>query len=138
MAKGTDTEVTLSLGSNCGDREKRVIAAGKWLEELLCEAHSSPAYETPGEWGGEKTYMNMVVRGKTSSDPDKLERETKEYERRMGRDREARSRGDVPIDIDIVVYGERVMRPRDYGSRYFRRGLELLEGTCRKEGAEEG
>lgn len=118
--------VLISLGSNCGDRLRALEDGKRWLSSVIDEAVFSPPYETPAEWGGERTYMNMVAMGKTLTDPVELDLLAKNFEKRKGRDREARLKGDVPIDIDVVAYGDKIIRQRDFDSRYFRKGLEML------------
>ena len=55
-----------------------------------------------------------------------LETLFKEYELKNGRNLEAREIGDVPVDVDVVVYGEGVLRERDYGSDFFMIGYRSL------------
>lgn len=51
-----------------------------------------------------------------------LERLSKQFEISLGRDAQARTRGDVPVDIDIVVFDGKIMRERDFESEFFRIG----------------
>ena len=129
-------KVTLSLGSNCGNRCALLSRAIEWLEGRLGAIETSDFYETPALADKEgrcthPTYMNAVVRGVYYGDgPVALQTEAKQYEEIMGRDAAARARGCVPIDIDVVISDGTVLRERDAGSRFFTIGLEQLDNDC--------
>lgn len=118
-------EVVLSLGSNDGDRHANVASAIKWLQETLERCRSSSIYETEAIGGG-YPYMNAVAKGEWNGTAEELDSLCKEYERRHGRDQKARMLKRVPVDIDIVIVDGIVVRQRDYGFDYFRRGLNEL------------
>lgn len=126
-------KVVIGLGSNCGDRSKAVAEAIDWLHNLLNEAEASDIYETPayGDVGG--PYMNAVVRGvyRNNCTLDRLECECKGYELSHGRDAEARSRNLVPIDIDIVMAGDEILRSADFSRSFFQIGYQQLTGGLR-------
>ena len=119
-------EAVICIGSNCGNRNKRVEAALKWLSEILRDFRHSHIYATPDCKGGQREYMNAVCLGKTSLSYSMLETLFKEYELKNGRNRAARETGDVPVDVDVVVYGDVVLRERDYESDFFRIGYRTL------------
>lgn len=116
----------LSVGSNCGDRELQVSSGIEWLTSILSESRASSVYTTGDCHGGIRDYMNAVVIGRTTTEIEDLDRQCKEYELTHGRTAEARRKGDVPVDIDIVVYDEEIIRPKDYKHDFFRIGLEEL------------
>ena len=119
--------VVLSLGSNCGDRTGNVSKAMEWLKEtVLSEAECSSIYETApiGHSGGK--YINAVVSGSYSGMLDSLEKECKEYELAHGRDAESRIFNRVPVDIDIVIADEKIIRPRDFRCSFFQEGFKQL------------
>lgn len=120
------TMVILSVGSNCGDRHLQVSSGIKWLASILTDARASAIYTTGDCHGGIRDYMNAVVCGMTELGIEKLDRQCKEYELTQGRTAEVRARGDVPVDIDIVVYDEEILRPKDYRQEFFRIGLAQL------------
>ena len=117
----------LSIGSNCGNREKAVEDAIIWLSEKLNGIKSSPVYETACACKSGRPYMNAVVVGTTNLSLKDFDFILKGYELSYGRDASCRERGDVPIDIDIVVADGTVLRSWDYRQRFFTLGLEFLE-----------
>lgn len=121
--------VVVSLGSNCGDREGNVAKAIEWLCSLLGDALHSSIYETPPVGNMGSDYMNAVVSGFSPIGPGELESMFKDYERRCGRTPEARLSGKVPIDLDIVIVGKDVVRPRDWKLGFFQKGwLQIVPG----------
>ncbi|MDE7408549.1 MAG: 2-amino-4-hydroxy-6-hydroxymethyldihydropteridine diphosphokinase [Muribaculaceae bacterium] len=129
MILSEKTEVILCIGSNCGDRVDNVSAGLEWLSGILRDFRHSPIYATPDCHGGMREYMNAVASGRTDKTPSELERICKDYETACGRDSAARALGDVPVDIDIVVYGGAILRKRDYGSEFFQKGFLSLSAS---------
>ncbi|MDE6793050.1 MAG: 2-amino-4-hydroxy-6-hydroxymethyldihydropteridine diphosphokinase [Muribaculaceae bacterium] len=122
----TGIRVVMSLGSNSGDRGGNIRDAIRWLHSVMTEIISSEIYETPPVGHSKGNYMNAVVIGKIQEDVSSLEKRCKEYEIANGRDAKARSEGKVPIDIDIVVIGGRIVREKDYNSNFFKIGFSEL------------
>lgn len=116
----------LVLGSNFQDREKNIRKAEDWLSSIgKIEAHSS-IYESADFRGSGLIYMNMVVAFDTHLDPSQLCEKIKSYELGAGRTRKCRERGEVVIDIDIVVADDVILRENDYCAAYFQQGLKQL------------
>lgn len=120
------TEATFCIGSNCGNREANVGNALKWISGILKDGLHSPIYATPDCLGGQREYMNAVAIGKTKLLPDELERICKEYEISCGRDAAARASGDVAVDVDLVIYGNDILREKDYRCEFFMKGYRYL------------
>lgn len=117
-------QVVLSVGSNC--RYSEVGKAMEWLGNILDSCRHSHEYLTPALQGYGDPYTNAVVAGVTSADYSEFETMLKRYERERGRDECARERGDVPIDIDIVIWDGEVVRPRDFRQDFFQTGYRAL------------
>ncbi len=101
-------EVFLGLGSNLGDRAGFLNQAATALESLG-RVTRSRWYETAAVGlPGAPAFLNGVVRLETELAPDELLRRTREIERRLGRD-PLRRTGSRNIDIDILLYGRRVI-----------------------------
>lgn len=118
--------VVFSIGSNYGDRHENVSKGIKWLCGVLSEFKSSSVYATPDCQGGNREYLNAVAYGLTKLRPDALERLCKDYEASCGRDADMRKAGNVPIDIDLVVYEDQILRPKDYKREFFQIGYRML------------
>lgn len=72
--------------------------------------------------------MNAVVRGRLrqSGGLQTLQQACKEYELLNGRDGEARKNNRVPIDIDIVMAGETILRETDFSRGFFQQGYRQI------------
>ena len=104
--------VHLALGSNLGDRAANLTHARALLSEFVSDIRCSSIYETP-PWGvtDQPPFLNQVVTGTTSLAPLSLLNRLKAIERDMGRKKTARY-GPRIIDLDILLYGERVINYR--------------------------
>lgn len=133
MASGH--RVILCLGSNVSDRCRRVADATRYISTILLDWVYTKPYETPERDGAEILYYNSVGIGVWDGEVTELNRIIKEYEVSNGRDAGARAAGIVPIDVDIVVWDDEVIRPNDFNSDFFKIGLKILQpdniGKCR-------
>ena len=118
--------VVISIGSNCGDREALVRETIEWLKTLLIQIQHSSIYETPCAKSCGKPYMNSVVKGFYQGDGIELEDLLKEKEHEMGRTSSCREKGEVPIDIDIVILNGDIAKAWDYRQKFFQLGYSQL------------
>lgn len=104
-------DVFAGLGSNTGERENNLRDAISLLSGRVGEILSiSNIYET-APWGflSDDKFLNMVVRIKTGSSPVKLLRELLKVEKSLGRTRSGKRYESRTIDIDILLYGNRII-----------------------------
>ena len=107
---GAEHIVYFGLGSNVGDRRANLIEAIRSLRGQVRIERLSSVYETePAYVTGQPRYLNMAARGSTSQPPQELLAFLKRIEQRLGR-RRAAHYGPTPIDIDILFYGDQVIR----------------------------
>lgn len=118
--------VVISLGSNVEDRMSRVAAAMTWIQSILRSTACSGIYETDDFHPTGRKYCNAVMAGDTALSQSEIDTAVRLYELNAGRDESARLRGDVPIDIDLVIWNGTVLRPRDMEREYFLRGFREL------------
>lgn len=116
----------IGLGSNDGDREAHLQYALNALTELADSLFSSTHYESPALGGGKTHYLNAVAEMTTHLDIESLNKELKHIELITGRDASARAEGRVPLDADIVIAGNKIIRPKDFAQFFFKRGYEEL------------
>lgn len=118
--------VVIGIGSNCGDRKVNVEKAISWLKGFMMQVECSDIYETPCALKAGKPYMNAVLKGFFEGTGMDLDEKLKDKEREMGRNSECREKGDVPVDMDIVVCNNEVWKEWDYRQKFFRIGYEKL------------
>jgi len=103
----------LSLGSNIGDREEHLNHAITELSSLGKVKSISSFYETdPVEFVQQPTFLNCVVALQTDLSPMELMNQVLNIERRLGRQR-TQKKGPRTLDIDILLYGDRVIESAD-------------------------
>lgn len=105
--------VYFSIGSNEGDRKRYLTAAVARLAERVGAISAlSSLYET-APWGfvSDRVFLNAAVAVETELSPEEVLETTQRIEAELGRVR--LSDGlyhDRPIDIDLLLYGDRVFR----------------------------
>lgn len=121
------SRVFLSVGSNLGDRLACLCRAVDLLRAMpdVGFRDASALYRTepwerqPGQQPDQETwFFNCVVEIETSLEPSALLERLQGVERELGRVRSARTPEDAryeprPLDIDILLYGDRVISGPD-------------------------
>lgn len=119
-------EVTLCVGSNDKCASDNVTRAIACLDTHLRGLKSSGCYETKPLSGTGANYVNAVISGIYYGSLDELEHYCKNLEYTFGRDEQARAQKRVPLDVDIVIADNQVLRPLDYNYDYFQQGWRKL------------
>ena len=103
--------VYLSLGSNIGDRVANLRKAIAELDKVRVKVRGvSSFYRTePVDFSPQAWFLNCVVEATTELMPLQLLKAVKSAERAVGR-RPGVSKGPRPIDIDILLYENVVVR----------------------------
>ena len=117
MAGKQEHIVYLSIGSNVsnvfGDREAQVEMAIEAIGRLpgTRMLRRSPMYETK-PWGyvDQPDFLNLVLEISTTLPPHTLLRHLKHIEKEQGRQESDIRWGPRPIDLDILLYGNRQLR----------------------------
>ncbi len=99
------TPILLGLGSNA-DREQHLWAGLDALSVLLPGLKCSPVFESEPVGIKSGPFLNLVVLTQTPMSLAELDRQLKSIEADSGR--YAPGRKDLPLDIDILLYGDRV------------------------------
>ncbi len=120
-------KVVISIGSNTPDREERMEKAITALANRFDDFRCSEVYETPC-WRGEgPDYFNAVAVFTTTVSLSQLDETFKAMEVAAGRPADGPERRlHVPLDIDVVVYGNEVVRKRDFERYYFTKGYNEI------------
>jgi len=105
------TKVYAGLGSNLGNREANLVRAIARIDacEDICVKEKSSFYETKPVGGPpQPDYLNCAIVLETEIEPQALLKEFKKIEGELGRKPGVRW-GPRIIDLDILLYGERVV-----------------------------
>ena len=119
-------KVILALGANVDAEENIHKALGLLQEHLTSMCHSHPVWTTPIGIQSEN-FLNCVVQGHSGKEYEELKRLTKEIEQTCGNTAEQRKNGEIAMDIDILLYGEKKHHRQDWKRAYIREGMEELK-----------
>ena len=101
----------VSIGASLGDRARTVRLAWACLRGLpeTTGGRTSRVYETAPVGGiARRPFLNAVVTLSTALPPERLASELRRIERLLGR-RAARRWADRVLDLDLLLYGDRVV-----------------------------
>ena len=113
-------------GSNTLSRnqfEEAISEVSSWL----ITSNISDIITSPDVTGKSSAlYLNAVISGHTRLSFPNIDTAFADIEVKFGRTPDSKSTGYMPLDIDIVVWDNEVIRPDDYARRYFQRCLSTL------------
>lgn len=110
--------VIIMLGSNTGDRKASLDSALQVLRDCIDIDAVTSDLDNPDITGNGPDYLNRLVYGHTALSATDLNEALKRIEYRLGRDRS--NHATIAIDIDAVIYGETIIKPKEHGSVPFR------------------
>jgi 2-amino-4-hydroxy-6-hydroxymethyldihydropteridine diphosphokinase len=107
--------VYLSLGSNLGNREEKLLKALSLIEKRCGTIIDKSGIYRSAPWGykSDNEFLNMVISANTTLQAAKLLAELQSIEVILGRSSTKEAYSDRPIDIDIVFYGKIVIQSPD-------------------------
>ena len=117
--------VLIALGSNTGNRQGNLSEALVKCKDFIQTNRLSPIIETKPIGHTNNPYLNQLFSGTTSLTLEKLLDNTKRIENEMGRDRS--NRGNVAIDIDIILYDQQKLHFTDWERDYIKQLLTQLK-----------
>lgn len=126
-------KVIISLGSN-QDKEKNIAMAGRLLGSHFDSIHFSEAvYTQPFHMENPALFLNQVAIAFTAENPDQIVDALKQMERQLGRTPEDKSKGNIPIDIDLLQWNDKILKPSDFQRPYIQSALAFLSGTGQED-----
>lgn len=103
------TKVFVSIGSNL-ERERHILEALAELKESFGRLSVSSVYESEAEGFEGPPFYNLVVGFDTSLALEKVLERLKEIERRHGRDPQSRKFASRTLDLDLILYGDLILK----------------------------
>lgn len=104
--------VYVSIGSNL-EREHNVRSALAALARRFGALEQSRVYETESVGFKGLAFYNLVVSFETRLDPQAVVAVLREIEAEHGRERTAKRFGDRTLDLDLLLYADRVLNTPD-------------------------
>ncbi len=106
--------VAIGMGSNLGEPLANLRFAVRALRQLLGDVNVSSVYETvPLHIADQPTFLNACCVGRTFLSARQLLTELQQIEELGGRTRPGRRYGPRILDLDLLLYGSRVIRKPD-------------------------
>jgi 2-amino-4-hydroxy-6-hydroxymethyldihydropteridine diphosphokinase len=104
--------VYLGLGSNLGNRQENLDTALKLLSQRMQVGKISSIYDTEAVGNtSQPRFLNLACEVRTRLAPEGLLALVKGVESKMGR--HSRTGEPRTIDVDILLYGDRVVKTKD-------------------------
>ena len=117
----------ICIGSNY-NRKENLLLARRRLTALFPSIRSTGEQETrPLFFRNPALFSNQVARFYTDADAERVVKELKTIEKEAGREKEDKKREKVCLDIDLLVFDNRVLKPEDLKRDYILKGLEELK-----------
>ena len=103
----TPVRVYVSAGSNI-DPRANLETACRALEQHYGEIELSPLYQSAAEGFSGPDFLNLVAGFRTEETPGEIRKRLAEMEARAGRDRSGGKFSSRTLDLDLLLYGDRV------------------------------
>ncbi|EFR53160.1 putative 2-amino-4-hydroxy-6-hydroxymethyldihydropteridine diphosphokinase [Bacteroides fragilis 3_1_12] len=117
----------ICIGSNY-NRKENLLLARRRLTALFPSIRFTGEQETrPLFFRNPALFSNQVARFYTDADAERVVKELKTIEKEAGREKEDKKREKVCLDIDLLVFDNRVLKPEDLKRDYILKGLEELK-----------
>jgi 2-amino-4-hydroxy-6-hydroxymethyldihydropteridine diphosphokinase len=119
--------IILSIGSNTFAKTN-IDKAKRMLSRLFPEiTFTQPILTEPEEEKYSYLFRNILAKAETDMTPEEVIDKIKQTERAVGRSPKDKYQGKVIIDIDLIQYNDKILRPEDYGRNYVQQLLVLLQ-----------
>ena len=99
--------VFVSAGSNIDPRANLEVACAA-LKERYGELELSPLYQSPAAGFSGPDFLNLVAGFRTEEAPSELIERLAELETNAGRDRSGGKFASRTLDLDLLLYGDRI------------------------------
>ena len=119
--------IVITIGSNSRDRQWQVEHAIEWLNKFLSSTRVSSIYNSEADNHRDPDYLNAVLAGECKLDFESIQKKVKEYESVCGRTPASKLEGNVPMDLDIIIWNDEIIRPDDYKKEYFQTGWNEIK-----------
>ena len=116
----------LCMGSNT-NRYAQLSVAREALRTTFPDIHFGEMMETEAVGSGfHSPFSNQLAKFSTTLSSESVHNLFKELERHSGRLPGDKAQGIVKLDIDLLTFDNKVLKPEDMKREYIRRGISLL------------
>ena len=117
----------IGLGSNA-PTTSHLLAAQAELRKYLADIIFSRVLQTrPVEYDSPRPFFNQTAVCTTTMSVEELRHLLKQTERICGRRPQEKAQGIVTIDLDLLWYDGKVLKPADWPREYIQKGVKELQ-----------
>lgn len=117
----------ICIGSNY-NKERNILFARTQLSAVFPSIRYGDELHTePIKINNPETFLNQMAIFTTSLTMDEVSAKLKEMESLAGRTPENKQKQQIPLDIDILMYNDTVIRPEDMKREYVIQGIQSLK-----------
>lgn len=117
----------ICIGSNY-NRKENLLLARKRLVDLFPTIRFTSEQETrPLFFRGAELFSNQVAMFFSEVEEERIKKELKAIEKSAGRRPEDKKEERICLDIDLLSFDDRVLKPEDLKREYIVKGLEELK-----------
>ena len=118
----------ICLASNSKNKESIIKIAIDAIAEYVVQSQYSLIYETDAVGVTPSSpYANCVGQITTTLAIEELNTLMKKMEIKQGRTNQSKTTGVIPLDIDIVVWNNQIVRFKDWEQQYFQIGYSQIK-----------
>lgn len=118
--------IILALGSNRDKEQNMERAAIQLCAHFISVRFAKMIYTAPIDCPDLSPFLNQVAVAYTSDGPTEIITYLKQVERMLGRRPEDKQTGSIPIDIDLLQWNDRILKPEDMKRDYILSGIRSL------------
>ena len=91
---------------------------------------SEAAYTEPVGLPGSGLFLNQVAVAGTEASQEEVEPALKDMEKRLGRMPDSKQKGQIPIDIDLLLWNGTILKPADWEKEYVQLLFRSVADGC--------
>ena len=122
--------VILCLGSNTDCEANLKSAVGLLRGYFGTIRFSEAAYTEPVGLPGSGLFLNQVAVAGTEASQEEVKRALKDMEKRLGRMPDSKQKGQIPIDIDLLLWNGTILKPADWEKEYVQLLFRSVADGC--------
>ena len=116
----------IALGSNT-DSEQNIAKAQELLKRAFNNIRfSNPVYTEPINIPNPNLFLNMVATLDSSLNEEEIQSILKKIEKEMGRIPAKNIKHQIIIDLDLIKWGDKILKTDDFSRKYIQKGIESL------------
>ena len=119
-------QAIIALGSNT-ESEINIAKAQEFLKLAFSNIRfSDPIYTEPINIPNPTLFLNLVAILDSPLNDEKIKSILKRIEKEMGRNSSKNIKHQIIIDLDLIKWGDKILKEDDFSRKYIQEGIESL------------